>query len=246
MKKFIYYLLNIFAHNMETEIVDILKRKKKIVIFDVGCFKGVFSRKVLNLIKQKKSTFYLFDINKNTKNYISDLISMKNINFNEIALSDKNGTANYNFNRFFESSGSSLSPLFRKDSKWVLSRKILLKILLQNTESYTQFMVKTITLDSFVKKNKIKSIDILKVDIDGSELEFLKGAKNTLKKNKVKLILIEINDKKSTFYKKEKHIVNMFNLNSYSLIKKHINYSVSIFSNAKSGDYLFLCKTNKS
>ena len=244
MKKFIYYLLNIFAHNMETEIVDILKTQKKIVIFDVGCFKGVFSRKVLNLIKQKKSTFYLFDINKNTKNYISDLISMKNINFNEIALSDKNGTANYNFNRFFESSGSSLSPLFRKDSKWVLSRKILLKILLQNTESYTQFMVKTITLDSFVKKNKIKSIDILKVDIDGSELEFLKGAKNTLKKNKVKLILIEINDKKSTFYKKEKNITKMFKSNNYHLIKKHSNHSVSFFSDARSGDYLFLCNTS--
>ena len=67
MKKFIYYLLNIFAHNMETEIVNILKTKKKLVVFDVGCFKGVFSRKILNLIKEKKSIFYLFDINKNSK-----------------------------------------------------------------------------------------------------------------------------------------------------------------------------------
>tara|TARA_B100001121_G_C18561036_1_gene560324 strand:- start:54 stop:794 length:741 start_codon:yes stop_codon:yes gene_type:complete len=246
MKKFIYYLLNIFAHNMETEIVNILKTKKKLVIFDVGCFKGVFSRKILNLIKQKKSIFYLFDINKNSKNYISDLISMKNVKFNEIALSNKNGKATYNFNRFFESSGSSLSKLFRNDSKWVFSRKILLKMLLQKTESYTQFKVKTTTLDNFVKKNKIKGIDILKVDIDGSELEFLKGAKNTLKKNKVRLILIEINDKKSTFKKKEKNIINMFNINSYSLIKKHINHSVSIFSNAKSGDYLFLRRINIS
>ena len=119
-------------------------------------------------------------------------------------------------------------------------------MLLQKTESYTQFKVKTTTLDNFVKKNKIKGIDILKVDIDGSELEFLKGAKNTLKKNKVRLILIEINDKKSTFKKKEKNIINMFNINSYSLIKKHINHSVSIFSNAKSGDYLFLRRINIS
>ncbi len=244
MKKFIYYLLNMFAHNMETKIVDILKRKKKIVIFDVGCFKGVFSRKVLNLIKQKKSTFYLFDINKNTKNYISDLISMKNINFNEIALSDKNGTSNYNFNRFFESSGSSLSNLFKNDSKWIFSRTIFLKMLFQKTMSFTKYKVKTITLDSFVKKSKIKNIDILKVDIDGSELEFLKGAKNTLKKNKVKLILIEINDKKSTFYQKEKKITKMFNSNNYHLIKKHSNHSVSFFSDARSGDYLFLCNAN--
>ena len=199
MKKFIYYLLNIFAHNMETKIVDILKRKKKIVIFDVGCFKGVFSRKVLNLIKQKKSTFYLFDINKNTKNYISDLISMKNINFNEIALSDKNGTANYNFNRFFESSGSSLSNLFKNDSKWIFSRTIFLKMLFQKTMSFTQYKVKTITLDKFVDRNKIKKIDILKGDIDGSEHEFLKGAKQTLKKKKISVILIEISDKKLSY-----------------------------------------------
>ncbi len=246
MKKFIYYLLNIFAHNMETEIVDILKSKKKIVIFDVGCFKGVFSRKVLNLIKQKKSTFYLFDINKNTKNYISDLISMKNINFNEIALSDKNGTANYNFNRFFESSGSSLSNLFKNDSKWIFSRTIFLKMLFQKTMSFTQYKVKTITLDKFVDRNKIKKIDILKVDIDGSEHEFLKGAKQTLKKKKISVILIEISDKKLSFDRKEKRIIKKLSLNNYLLIKKHINHSVSFFSNARSGDYLFLNKSNLS
>ena len=51
-------------------------------------------------------------------------------------------------------------------------------------------------MDKFVKKNNIKSIDILKVDIEGSEYEFLKGAKNTLKNNKIKIILIEISDRK--------------------------------------------------
>ena len=72
----------------------------------------------------------------------------------------------------------------------------------------------------------------------------MKGAKKTLKKNKVKLILIEINDKKSTFYKKEKNITKMFNSNNYHLIKKHSNHSVSFFSDARSGDYLFLCNAN--
>ena len=37
---------------------------------------------------------------------------------------------------------------------------------------------------SFWKKNKIKSIDILKIDIEWSEYELLKGAKNALKKRK--------------------------------------------------------------
>ena len=75
MKKLIYYILNFFSHNLERKILENFKGKKKLIIFDVGCFKGVFSRKIFSLIKNKRSKFYLFDINKNTKNYISDLIS---------------------------------------------------------------------------------------------------------------------------------------------------------------------------
>ena len=152
MKKLIYYTLNLFSHNLERKITNILSREKKLTVFDVGCFKGVFSRKILSLVKNKKYKFYLFDINKNTKKYISDLILLKNFIFNEVALSSKNGTAIYNYNRFFESSGSSLSKLYRNDSKWVLSRKFLLKILFQTTKDYSQYRVRTITLDSFVKK----------------------------------------------------------------------------------------------
>ena len=31
---------------MENKIIQICKAKKKLVIFDVGCFKGVFSREL--------------------------------------------------------------------------------------------------------------------------------------------------------------------------------------------------------
>ena len=244
MKKFLYYILNFFSHNMENKIIQICKPKEKLVIFDVGCFKGVFSRKILNLLENKKYIFHLFDINKNTRKYIPDLISIKNIFYNEIALSNKNGKAIYNFNRFFESSGSSLSKLYRNDNRWVTSRKLILKFFFQNTKDYTQYKVRTTTLDNFVKRKNIKFIDILKVDIDGSEYDFLQGAKNTFKKNKVKVILIEINAKKNNFYKKEQNIIKFFNRKNYSLIKKHINHTVSFFSNAKSGDYLFVKKAS--
>ena len=76
-----------------------------------------------------------------------------------------------------------------------------LKILQLNTNDYVEYNVPTLTLDTFVKRKKIKSIDILKVDIDGFEYEFLQGAKKTIKKNKVKVILIEVNDKKKNYIK---------------------------------------------
>jgi G:T-mismatch repair DNA endonuclease (very short patch repair protein) len=75
MKKIIYYILNyIFFYSLELKIMNILEDEKKLVIFDVGCFRGTFSRKILHLIKKRKFKFYLFDVNKNTKRYILDLI----------------------------------------------------------------------------------------------------------------------------------------------------------------------------
>ena len=243
MKKIIYYILNyIFFYSLELKIMNILEDEKKLVIFDVGCFRGTFSRKILHLIKKRKFKFYLFDVNKNTKRYISDLLLSKHFRFNEVALSNKNGTAEFNYNSFFESSGSSLSPLYRDETKWIFSRKLILKILLQSTKNFIKYKVSTSTLDTFVKKNNIKSIDILKVDIEGSEYEFLKGARNTLKKNKVKIILIEISDKKKNHKKKEKKIINFLEKKNFIFLNKYVNRSVALFSNVKSGDYLFINK----
>ena len=240
MKKLIYYILNFTFHRFEAKIIKILKNEKNLVVFDIGCFRGVFTKNILKLIDRKKIKFYLFDINKNTKKYISNLILSRNISYNEVALSDKNGTAEYNYNSFFESSGSSLSPLFRNDAKWISSRKFLLKILLQSTKNYVKYRVPTLTLDTFVKKKRIKSIDLLKVDIDGSEYKFLQGAKITLKENKIKVILIEINDKKKNYKKKEKKIINFLKKRNFTFLKKHMNLTVILLSNLKSGDYLFI------
>ena len=123
---------------------------------------------------------------------------------------------------------------------WVLSRKIFLKIFFQNTDNYQSYKVPTITLDSFVKKEKIKFISVLKVDVDGSEKQVLYEAKKNLKKNKIKIILIEINDKKSRYIKKEKQIINFLKNYNFELVKKRIMFSPSFLSNMRSGDYLLI------
>ena len=237
MKKIIYYLMTLVDMQLENKIINFLKKEKKITVFDIGCYKGSFTQKVLDLLGKKKSIFYLFDANKNVKKYISYLTKFKNIHYNQLALHNKNGKAIYHHNSSFESSGSSLSTIIKDDSFWVFSRKIILKIFFLSTKGFAKYTVPTITLDNFVKKKKIKSIELLKVDIEGSEHLMLQGAKNTLKKNKIKTILIEICDKKNTYENKEKKIINLLKKYNFNLIKKNIYMSPSFLSNHKAGDY---------
>jgi trehalose-6-phosphate synthase len=59
-------------------------------------------------------------------------------------------------------------------------------------------LVKTVSIDDFVKKNNI-AVDFIKMDIEGSEIAALKGAKETIKKYKPKLAIC-IYHKLTDFY----------------------------------------------
>jgi FkbM family methyltransferase len=52
-------------------------------------------------------------------------------------------------------------------------------------------LVKCDTLDNYCKKEGIETIDILKIDTQGFEIEVLKGASHLLKENKIKMIYCE-------------------------------------------------------
>ena len=54
-------------------------------------------------------------------------------------------------------------------------------------EGAKKFKVSTTTIDRFLTEEKIERIDLINMDCEGSELLVLKGAKETLQKNKVKI-----------------------------------------------------------
>ena len=42
--------MSLIEHGLENEIINVLKKEKKLTVFDVGCFRGVFSKKILDLV----------------------------------------------------------------------------------------------------------------------------------------------------------------------------------------------------
>jgi FkbM family methyltransferase len=212
------------------EIMNIIKKKAEYTIFDIGCYKGKFSLGINKKLQNGK--YYLFDANSNLK---EDLYkSLPFFKFYQTGIYSKVSTKSYYYNTGFPSSGSSIDCLTKDDWFWNLSRRF---VTLNFFSTYKKYKIKTITLDKFSKDNKIGFVDILKIDVEGSELEVLKGAQNILKNTSI--ILLEIIDTNKMFLTKYKKIISLLKQYDFKIVKEKKISSVSIFSKLKSIDVLF-------
>jgi FkbM family methyltransferase len=62
----------------------------------------------------------------------------------------------------------------------------------QDRDDAIPFKCRMITLDSYLEKNSIDHVDFVKVDIEGAELGFLKGAERLFKQERPPVILMEM------------------------------------------------------
>ena len=228
----IYTLVDKFLMpNFCDQISSYIKKNKQQIVFDVGCFKGTFTKNLKAKIPNSK--FYLFDP--------SPISQIKNFNYFPfpvsyfpIALGSSKRVVNYNFNNYFPSSGSSICSIMKNDHIWQFSRKIFL---VNFFGKFTKIKIKQDTLDNFVKKNKIPRIDILKIDTEGYEMEVLYGAKKILKKTAI--IQVEVLDNNKKFNKKLKVILKFLNSYGFKLMSKKRIWSVEFLSSIKSEELLF-------
>lgn len=233
-------------NEVEGELLSLIKNKDK-VIFDVGCNQGNFTKNLIKLDKKKNNTkYFLFDPNPNMQKFLKNLLEKDNINYFPLALYNTNMIKKFTINRYFEASGSSLRSAHREDKLYNFSRKTFMKIFqpFSKVKDYEEIDVQTQTIDNFCKLKKIDRIDLLKLDTDGTEYEVLLGAENLLATNKIGLIYTEISGFKEKFDDKVKKIVQLLKKYNFELKKVYKINSVSIFSNLKATDNLFV-KVNK-
>lgn len=181
VNRYNYYL------GIDESIEKIFNKKKldknKLTIFDVGANIGQSINRFRK--KFKKAKIYSFEPNpKIYKNLIKIQKTDSNLKVFNFALSNKNSLAH--LYRYKESGQNSLYP--KKNE-----RNFFIKI---NTQK----------ISTFIKKNKIKKIDLLKIDTQGSEIDIIEGCGDYLKK----ILIIEI----------ELIFDDTYNKNSISKIEK--------------------------
>ena len=173
-------IINIFDLYHQKRIINYLKKLNLKYFIDVGAHKGEFLSYVLSLNYKK---IYCFEPQKKIfKILYKNFKNKKNIKIFNFGLAHKNSKK-----IFYENKLTSTSTFSRSKNTTFLKIK---NLILNSKNSYIdKYPIKVRTLDEIFINKKIFDI-FLKIDVEGFELNVLKGAKKTLSK-KVKFILIE-------------------------------------------------------
>jgi FkbM family methyltransferase len=137
------------------------------IVFDIGASIGVYTL-IYSKLVGKKGKVLAFEPNK----YAFDLLvkHMKiNASKNIIALNKAVWSKNTTIKMKYEDK-ISLDRVFNKNSNNVYS-------------------VKAVTIDNVTKKFSLKKVNLIKIDVEGSEIEVLRGGIKTLREFKPKLIV---------------------------------------------------------
>ena len=148
-------------------------------IFDVGAFNGLDG--LILAIKNPNATVHAFEANpdlikeirinkKKIESYKKILI--KNYKINNVAISNKNKYLFFNIAK--NPTVSSLNELSKNiDVTWPGYKE-------EHCTTMKKIKVKCITLKKYCKENRIKKINYLHIDTQGSDLKVLKGLENQI------------------------------------------------------------------
>ena len=137
--------------------------KEGMNVIDIGANVGITTVTVARKIG-RRGKLYSFEPTPEYFNILKENISsngLENVKVYELAVTDQVGRALF----------------YQKE----LSSGIVFE------EGAKKFEVSTTSIDRFLSEEKIERIDLINMDCEGSELLVLKGAKETLRKNKVKI-----------------------------------------------------------
>jgi len=186
--------------NYETENLDFIDMiKSDEIMYDLGACEGRFS------IYAAKKGVRVVSFEPEKKNFLvfSQNLELNNLNNNSVmainaGIGAKNGKAILNIGQPWEGGHQK-----------IVKHKEIRKDL--NFNFVEEQEIDIISLDSFILEGRGPVPDYLKIDIDGSEMPFLKGAVNTFQDENLKGIIFELNEIDPNF----SNIMDFLNKNGF-------------------------------
>lgn len=149
---------------------------KPVNLFDVGANVGEFTLEILEAFRDRPFQLYVFEPSTKAWSKLRQRITeAKNIHIVQSAMGDQVGKAEL----FFPEEGSALGSLLQRDLAHM------------HMDFGNKETVSVTTLDSFCKDHGVDYIHLLKMDVEGNELNVLKGATGLLSRNAIEVIQFE-------------------------------------------------------
>ena len=167
---------------------EIYKKKfKNPIIFDVGANKGQSIKFFTQVFENPK--IYAFEPSPKTFGFLKkfvDHLESNEISIFQIGIGDKEQIIDFYESMLSETSTFSLPD---QNSEYLKKKN---RVLFQNVESaFTSIPTRVTTIDAFLNENKVERIDVLKIDVEGFELEVIRGAQQALRGGRVKIVQFE-------------------------------------------------------
>ena len=167
-----------FSNDGEFVVFDLIRRncQPPYCIFDVGSNKGQFLEYVLNGMRQDNYDIHCFEPGNETFRMLTaNSPSNDRIKLNNLGLGKENCTSVL----YSDEPGSEGASLTKRNLDHY-------GIYLEHSE-----FIQIITLDDYCLAHDIKHIHLLKLDIEGHELDALSGSTNMILEHKIDIILFE-------------------------------------------------------
>jgi len=166
------------SNSGEPQILKMIRKKNRgtsPIIFDVGANKGQYANLIENVF-HGNAYIYSFEPGKTTYNeLLKNTAYIKNITQYNFGFGSKEKEEYLNY----DTAGSGLASVYKRRLDHV-------HIPFEQKEK-----IEIKTIDDFCQKNTITSIDFLKIDVEGHELEVLRGAEHMIKKDAIRSIQFE-------------------------------------------------------
>ncbi len=190
-------------------------------VIDMGAERGWFTLLFSSLVG-KKGKVISFEPSREIFDKLKTNVSINNFSWakcENLAISNKLGQS------FFVASNDKIFPNIKiikycSGLGYITDRKTRMR----------GHIVETTTLDNYLITNRIKNVDFIKIDIEGSEYNALLGAKRTLAKMKPKLV-VEFN--RDTASRSGRSMEKAYNF------LKRLNYSMFTFESDHFVDLVF-------